>query len=729
VPTLGIAAEPASPADAMAFIRVLGDLNVRFTRTFKPTLVWKDVEVATGSGFVIAPSGLLLTSRHVLSHEPVARVVEGLEAEVGVGQRRIEVAIGPGGSGAVLEGVVVAEDSDLDLAVLQVTAAGLPYLPFGDSDAAEPGGSVRVLGFPFGSQVEVGREAESGAIPQVTVTAGSLSAAREDDAGDRRYLQTDASVQPGSSGGPMLDEEGYVVGVVRMKLAREATAQGAGFSVPINLVKDFIEASGLSGQLPAERLRAGVRHTLDWKRIAIELPDGYSDRQTSRLRADAGEVAEIGFRAYRVATEWPLEVLEEAILGGREVPEFVPAPATARRRQTLGRREAVALPRGAHPALIGSAAGVDATGRSFRVEYAIVDRKDEKVVARYLGPADAVAFNLGLVRRSLESLEAEPMLVRLPALSLAGGRGGPLLETVPFPEGEGSVAAPAGWFREPAVRSACARLPPADGGLSVSHPLDYTLVMRALRWPAPGPGLVEAVRACGESAGPTGPATDHGEPAYAFRVTRLGMPIEARGVLVAREAESLLLELEAPVAKLPIVEELYASWVREVARGEAGLGVSSSTMTLVERITQDLTAAMKAQDAARTSTLRMAKAAIMNKQIDKHGDLDDGEATRLLQGLVKQREDAAEQYAKGGRPELAEKERAEIVVLKTYLPAEVTDEEIAAAVERAVAETGATSAKEMGRVMKATLAAVSASGKTADGRKVSEAVKKRLGPA
>jgi uncharacterized protein YqeY len=207
------------------------------------------------------------------------------------------------------------------------------------------------------------------------------------------------------------------------------------------------------------------------------------------------------------------------------------------------------------------------------------------------------------------------------------------------------------------------------------------------------------------------------------------MPIEARGVLVAREAESLLLELEAPVAKLPIVEELYASWVREVARGEAGLGVSSSTMTLVERITQDLTAAMKAQDAARTSTLRMAKAAIMNKQIDKHGDLDDGEATRLLQGLVKQREDAAEQYAKGGRPELAEKERAEIVVLKTYLPAEVTDEEIAAAVERAVAETGATSAKEMGRVMKATLAAVSASGKTADGRKVSEAVKKRLGPA
>ena len=153
-------------------------------------------------------------------------------------------------------------------------------------------------------------------------------------------------------------------------------------------------------------------------------------------------------------------------------------------------------------------------------------------------------------------------------------------------------------------------------------------------------------------------------------------------------------------------------------------------MTLVERITQDLTAAMKAQDAARTSTLRMAKAALMNKQIEKHGAhgaLDDAEALKVLQGLVKQREDSAEQYEKGARPELAAKERAEIVVLKAYLPAEVTDEEIAAAVERAVAETGAISPKDMGKAMKAALAALAASGKTADGKRVSEAVRKKLG--
>jgi uncharacterized protein len=150
-------------------------------------------------------------------------------------------------------------------------------------------------------------------------------------------------------------------------------------------------------------------------------------------------------------------------------------------------------------------------------------------------------------------------------------------------------------------------------------------------------------------------------------------------------------------------------------------------MTLVERIVRDLTAAMKAQDVALTSTLRMAKAALMNKQIDKHGDLDDAEAARVVHGLVKQREDAAEQYAKAGRPELAEKERAEMALLKVYLPADVTEEEIAAAVEKAVTETGSSSPKDMGRVMKAALAVLAAGGKSADGKRVNEAVKKKLG--
>jgi hypothetical protein len=117
----------------------------------------------------------------------------------------------------------------------------------------------------------------------------------------------------------------------------------------------------------------------------------------------------------------------------------------------------------------------------------------------------------------------------------------------------------------------------------------------------------------------------------------------------------------------------------------------------------------------------------MNKEIDKHGPLDDAETTKVLQTLVKQREDSAEQYAKGGRPELADKERAETVVLRTYLPAEATEEDVVAAVAKAVAETGASSPKDIGKVMKAALAALAASGKPADGKRVNEAVRKRLG--
>jgi len=147
-------------------------------------------------------------------------------------------------------------------------------------------------------------------------------------------------------------------------------------------------------------------------------------------------------------------------------------------------------------------------------------------------------------------------------------------------------------------------------------------------------------------------------------------------------------------------------------------------MSILDDVTRDLTAAMKAQDAARTSALRMAKAALKNREIDKKDAFDDAEATRVLVGLVKQREDAADQFKKGNRPELAAKEEAEAVILRTYLPQEVGADEIARAVDQAMQETGATSQKDMGKVMKATLAALA--GKAVDGRKVNEAVRARL---
>ncbi len=148
-------------------------------------------------------------------------------------------------------------------------------------------------------------------------------------------------------------------------------------------------------------------------------------------------------------------------------------------------------------------------------------------------------------------------------------------------------------------------------------------------------------------------------------------------------------------------------------------------MSLKERITSDMTAAMRSREAARLSTLRMVKAAVQNREIEKGGELSDEELGKLLQTLVKQRRDSVEQYEKAGRAELAEKERAEILVIEEYLPRAATREEIERAVEEAVAETGASSLKEMGAVMKAALARLA--GRNADGRVVSETVKSKLG--
>ncbi len=128
-------------------------------------------------------------------------------------------------------------------------------------------------------------------------------------------------------------------------------------------------------------------------------------------------------------------------------------------------------------------------------------------------------------------------------------------------------------------------------------------------------------------------------------------------------------------------------------------------MTLKQKIISDMTASMKAQDAPRTSTLRMVKAALQNREIEKGGELDDDELSKLLRSLVKQRRDSVEQYEKAGRQELADKETAEIDVIESYLPQAASTEVIEDAVAAAIVETGATSMKDMGKVMKAAQAA------------------------
>jgi uncharacterized protein len=150
-------------------------------------------------------------------------------------------------------------------------------------------------------------------------------------------------------------------------------------------------------------------------------------------------------------------------------------------------------------------------------------------------------------------------------------------------------------------------------------------------------------------------------------------------------------------------------------------------MPLIDQIQKDIVAAMKAREEQKLSTLRMVKTALKNKEIDKMAPLDDKESQQILTTLIKQRKESVEQFTKGGRQEMADKEAAEIKLIEAYLPKEASEEDIVAGVRAAIAEmTGPLTMKDMGTVMKATMARFADAGMRVDGKVVSEAVKKEL---
>jgi uncharacterized protein YqeY len=150
-------------------------------------------------------------------------------------------------------------------------------------------------------------------------------------------------------------------------------------------------------------------------------------------------------------------------------------------------------------------------------------------------------------------------------------------------------------------------------------------------------------------------------------------------------------------------------------------------MGISEQVQKDMVAAMRARDELRLSTLRMVKSALKNKEIDKRAALDEKEAQQVLSTLIKQRRDSIEQFQKGGRQELADKEAAEIGIIEGYLPKALSDEDIAATVKATIAEMGSPTMKDMGTVMKNVMAKLQASGARVEGKTVSDIVKKQLG--
>jgi uncharacterized protein len=150
-------------------------------------------------------------------------------------------------------------------------------------------------------------------------------------------------------------------------------------------------------------------------------------------------------------------------------------------------------------------------------------------------------------------------------------------------------------------------------------------------------------------------------------------------------------------------------------------------MGISEQIQKDMVEAMRGREELRLSTLRMVKAALLNKEKDKRAPLDEKEAQQILATLIKQRRDSIEQFQKGGRQELADKEAAEIKLIEAYLPQALGEEEVAAVVKAVIAEMGSPTMKDMGTVRKNVMAKLEASGARVEGRTVSEMVKKQLG--
>ena len=382
-------------------------------------------------------------------------------------------------------------------------------------------------------------------VPRISASKGTVSALRADEGGRGRYIQTNATMNPGNSGGPLVDEEGYALGVVRMKLAE---AEDVGFAVSIDVVKDFLESHGLDSLLPAQRLRLSPAQGLDGKGLRLQLPQRLEDVSPQRLLADSGQSLEgVRFRLDRVFSPWSNSDLAELLLSGQAFESF-----SADRDPIRKSSEGVEY---------GAATGrVPNRDGAWKMVYAVFDLGEkEKLVARYLGEAEQVAFNRGALQTSLASMEPERLLVdevraaphvEWEAASLPGARSSGLAQ----------VTMPTEWILEPGTPFPCPGAPPVEVALAASPPGDFTVSLRAAWWPTRKDTPETAASSCSNRRGSLG------ETSYTFGADWLGIPYTVQGSFVSVGEGLLQLEVVAPAEKAGHLAEIFSAWVRENSR-------------------------------------------------------------------------------------------------------------------------------------------------------------------
>ena len=539
-----LVAQPASPAAATVFIRVIGQVRAEYQRTWEESVEHREVELGTGSGFVISRYGHVLTNYHVIGNRELTRQEGDTEIRITVEVEKVEVVFpgGPDGEGAGrFMASIDAVDPTLDLAVLSINGADLGYVPFGDSTAIEPNEPVQVLGYPFGREVEVAKMKIPEIVPHVSLSRGTVSALRADEEGHERYIQTNATMNPGNSGGPLVDKEGYALGVVRMKLTE---AEDVGFAISIEVVKDFLESHGLDSLLPATRLRLGLAQDLDGKGLRLRLPQRLEDVSPQRLSVDSGQTLEgVKFRVDRVFSPWSISDLVDVLISGQAFESFSAGPSVF--DPIRYRSDGVE-----HGEVTGSVPNREGP---WKMVYAVFDLGKEKLVARYLGNAEEVAFSRGALKRSLASIEAERLLSD-------EVRGAPSVawEATPLPGTRSAkVAMPTGWVLEPGAPFPCPEASPFQAALAASPPGDFTVSLRSAWWSRRDDTPAAAAAGCSKRGGGLG------ENSYMFNADWLGVPYAVRGSFVPIGEGLLQLEVVAPAETAVTLNEIFAAWVRE----------------------------------------------------------------------------------------------------------------------------------------------------------------------
>ena len=550
VPRDSLAAR-AAPPEATVFIRLVGQVHIvrgLDERVWRDSVAERrDVEVATGTGFLVSPDGWVVTCLHVVTGSKFAAMLDGAKVEVSIEVGRIEVVLPPESDqdpSRTFEASIFASDPELDLAVLYVGAQNLPYLPLGDSDAIAAGDSVSVVGFPFGSLLEVGKSGASTAMPGVTVGSGAVSALRRSDAGDVRYVETNTPLNPGNSGGPMVDPQGYVLGVVQMKLRQGA---GIGWALPINLVKRFFQSHGLEQNLSAPPLTLAPAVDLESKALRLRVPYGLEDRATERARVDMGHASNtFALRIDRVFSSWSLEKLEGALLNDEVFERFHSTATTHRISKTEGTRRSVS----------GLASGTDTTtGLDSGLVYSLVDLGREKIVARYVGLADHLAMNRSVLLSSLTGMEVGAIMN---GAVLQGGQ----IEWAPADSQTNTwnLPIPVGWIVERGTPLPCGLSGPT-ANMSMSPPGNFTIALRAA-WRADRRlEPAQAARSCSATPGLGGDAS------YLSTGEWLGITYRIEGAfLVTLQGGLLQLEWVAPSDQVENTRRLFDAWQKAIVR-------------------------------------------------------------------------------------------------------------------------------------------------------------------